>query len=159
MDFGDNTPPVIAGNNTVAHSFPGVGIYNVKLMLTDTSFCNAPDSIVVALRIAANLKAGIQTPAAGCAPYTAIIDNISEGGQQFYWDFGDGTTSTLPDVTLQHLYSIPGTYTIKLNAVDSGTCNTTDSTRATIVISDKPKAFYTYTPNPPQENTAVDFMV
>jgi len=157
-DFGDKTPLVVTNNNTVPHSFPGVGVYKVKLLLTDTGFCNAPDSVVIDLRIAANLKAQIQTPASGCAPYTAIIDNISEGGQQFFWDFGDGTTSTTTETSFTHLYSIPGKYIIKLNAIDSGTCNTTDSTNAAIVVSDKPTASYTYTPNPPQENTAVDFL-
>jgi gliding motility-associated-like protein len=155
-DFGDNTPPMVAGNNTVTHSFPGIGVYNVKLLLTDTGFCNAPDSFVIALRIASNLKAHFQTPAAGCAPYNAVFDNNSEGGQQFYWDFGDGSTSA--ETSPVHLYSVPGTYTIKLKAVDSATCNNTDSTSTTIVVSDKPTASFSYTPNPPQENTPVEFL-
>ncbi|HLL44919.1 MAG TPA: PKD domain-containing protein, partial [Segetibacter sp.] len=153
--FGDNTAPVIAGNNPVTHSFPGVGVYNVKLVLTDTSFCNAPDSIEIPLRIAANLKAVFQTPKSGCAPYDAVFENISEGGQQFHWDFGDGTTST--ETNPVHLYSIPGTYKIKLEAIDSATCNNSDSMSATIVVSSKPKSSYTFTPNPPRENTPVDF--
>ena len=157
-DFGDKTPLVVTNNNTVSHTFPGVGIYKVKLLLTDTSFCNAPDSAVTDLRIAANLKALIQTPPSGCAPYTAIITNLSEGGQQFYWDFGDGTASTATETSFTHLYSTPGSYTIRLHAVDSGTCNITDSTNAAITVSNKPLASYTYTPNPPQENTAVDFL-
>ena len=154
-DFGDNTPSVIAGNNTVTHSFPSTGVYKVKLVLTDTGFCNAPDSIEIDLRIAANLKAQFQTPASGCAPYNAVINNTSEGGQQFFWDFDDGATST--ETSPEHLYSVPGTYTIKMSAIDSATCNKFDSTSTTIVVSDKPIASYTYTPNPPKENTAVDF--
>jgi len=154
--FGDNTAAVVTGNNIVNHTFPGVGVYNVKLVLTDTSFCNAPDSIEIPLRIASNLKAQFQTPKSGCAPYNAIFENTSEGGQQFYWDFGDGVTST--ETSPVHLYSIPGTYIIKLRAVDSGTCNNTDSTSAAIVVSSKPKAAYTFTPNPPRENTPVEFL-
>ncbi|HLL43962.1 MAG TPA: PKD domain-containing protein, partial [Segetibacter sp.] len=152
--FGDNTAPVITGNNTITHVFPGAGVYNVKLVLTDTSFCNAPDSIEIPLRIATNLKAQFQTPASGCAPYTAVFNNISAGGQQFYWDFGDGATST--EVSPAHVYSAPGTYTIKLRALDSATCNTTDTTSSAIVVSDKPTAAYNFTPDPPQENTPVN---
>ncbi|CAA9479125.1 MAG: CBM44, partial [uncultured Segetibacter sp.] len=154
--FGDNLAPVVAGNNVVTHAFPGVGVYNVKLVLTDTTFCNAPDSIEIPLRIASNLKALFQTPKSGCAPYNAIFENVSEGGQQFYWDFGDGTTST--ETSPVHLYSMPGTYTVRLRAVDSGTCNIIDSTAAAIVVSSKPKASYTFAPNPPKENTPVDFL-
>ncbi len=154
--FGDNTPPVITGNDTISHAFPGVGVYNVKLVLTDTSFCNAPDSIEIPLRIATNLKAQFETPASGCAPYNAVFNNISTGGQQFYWDFGDGVTST--ELSPAHVYSVAGTYIIKLRAVDSGACNTIDTTSLTIIVSDKPTASYNFTPNPPQENTPVNFL-
>ena len=153
--FGDSTAPVVTGTNTITHAFPGIGVYKVKLVLTDTNFCNAPDSIEIPLRIASNLKALFQTPKSGCAPYTAAFENISEGGQQFYWDFGDGETSI--ETNPVHLYSIPGTYTIRLRAVDSGTCNTIDSTNATIVVSSRPKASYTFAPDPPKENTPVAF--
>jgi gliding motility-associated-like protein len=154
--FGDNTPPVVTGNNPITHAFPGVGIYNVRLVLTDTSFCNAPDSIELPLRIAANLTAQFETPGSGCAPYRAVFKNISEGGSQFYWDFGDGVTST--ETSPEHIYAVPGTYRIKVRAVDSGTCNITDTTGITIVVSNKPTASYSFTPNPPQENTAVTFL-
>jgi len=154
--FGDSTPPVVTGNNTVTHAFTGAGIYTVKLVLTDTSFCNAPDSIEIPLRIATNLKAQFQTPNSGCAPYNAVFTNTSEGGQQFYWDFGDGATST--EISPTHEYTVPGAYAIKLRAVDSGTCNTIDTTGMTITISNKPTSSYSYTPNPPQENTPVNFL-
>lgn len=154
-DFGDNSPRITAGNNTVTHAFPGVGVYTVRLILIDTNFCNAPDSIEIPLRIATNVKAQFQTPASGCAPYNAVFENISAGGQEFFWDFGDGETST--EISPAHLYSIPGNYTIKLKAVDSGTCNIIDTTNITIAVSDKPTAAFNYTPNPPQENTPVNF--
>ncbi|WP_018614508.1 gliding motility-associated C-terminal domain-containing protein [Segetibacter koreensis] len=153
--FGDSTPPVTAGLNLVTHAFPGPGVYKVKLVLTDTSFCNAPDSVEIPLRIATNVKAQFETPPGGCAPYNAVFDNISAGGQQFFWAFGDGETSTEASPT--HVYTVPGTYSITLRAVDSGTCNMMDTTGMTIVVSDKPTASYTFTPNPPQENTAVNF--
>ena len=155
-DFGDNTPAVVSGSNTVTHSFAAAGVYKVRLVLTDTNFCNSPDSIEIPLRIATNVKAAFQTPARGCAPYTAALNNVSSGGQQFYWDFGDEATSSATSPT--HLYSVPGTYLIKLKAVDSGTCNIVDTTNFIIVVSGKPTASYTYTPNPPQENTAVEFL-
>jgi len=154
-DFGDKTAPVITGLQPVTHTFPGVGTYNVRLTLIDTNFCNEPDSIVKEVRISPNIQAQFKTPASGCAPYNAIINNTSAGGQQFYWDFGDGTTSTATNPS--HLYSTPGTYTIRLKAVDSATCNFEDSARFTITVSSKPVSSFTYSPNPPQENTPVNF--
>jgi gliding motility-associated-like protein len=153
--FGDNSAPVIAGPNAVNHSFPGAGTYVVKLFLNDATFCNSPDSIEKTIRISANVKAGFKTGASGCAPYNAIFENTSAGGQQFNWDFGDGTTSTLPNP--QHLYSAPGTFVVNLRVIDSATCNLQDSASFTITVAGKPVASYTFTPNPPQENTPVRF--
>ncbi|MDQ6813620.1 MAG: PKD domain-containing protein [Bacteroidota bacterium] len=155
-DFGDKSAPVTAGTNTITHSFPGTGSYVVKLILKDTTFCNSPDSIEKTVRISANLKASFKTPASGCAPYTGVFDNTSDGGQQFNWNFGDGTTST--EASPQHLYATPGNYVVNLMAIDSATCNIKDSASITITVAGKPKAAFSYTPNPPQENTPVQFL-
>jgi phosphoenolpyruvate carboxylase len=90
-DFGDGSPRVTAGAGSVTHRYLSPGTYNVKLFLVDTSYCNSPDSLVKQLRVAALVKAEFETPPTGCAPYTAEFNNISQGGQQFNWDFGDGT--------------------------------------------------------------------
>ncbi|GEO10317.1 hypothetical protein SAE01_28130 [Segetibacter aerophilus] len=154
-DFGDKTPRVVAGLETMKHSYPAPGVYKVKLVLRDTNFCNAPDSLEINLRIATNLKAEFETPPTGCAPYTARFNNTSSGGQNFYWTFGDEGTSS--EVSPEHVYSTPGTYLVKLRAVDSSTCNMLDTTSFTIVVSGKPTASFSFTPNPPLENTAVQF--
>jgi gliding motility-associated-like protein len=154
-DFGDGSPKVIAGTNKITHSFPAVGTYNVRLELIDTSFCNAPTDTTIVLRISNNVKAGIQSDKNGCAPYNAVFNNVSAGGQSFFWDFGDGTNST--ETNPQHLYSTPGTYTVKLTALDSATCNLKDSTTFTIVVTAKPIASFNFAPDPPQENTPTDF--
>ncbi|MCW3112292.1 MAG: cell surface protein [Segetibacter sp.] len=154
-DFGDKSAPVIAGTNTIRHSFPGTGTYVVKLVLNDTTFCNSPDSLEKTVRISANVKAAFATAPTGCAPYTAIFDNTSAGGQQFFWSFGDGGTSTATNP--QHLYPTPGTFVVNLRVIDSATCNIKDSTSFTITVAGKPRAAFSYTPNPPQENTPVQF--
>jgi len=154
-DFGDGSPRVVAGTNSVFHSFTAPGTYNVNLVLTDTAYCNAPDSVTVQVRVAALVKAQFVTPPVGCAPYTAVFSNTSLAGQSFQWDFGDGGTST--DINPSHLYSIPGTYTVTLIANDPGTCNLTDTTRQTISVAGKPTASYTFSPTTPIENTPTKF--
>ena len=42
-DFGDGTPRIVSGSGTIDHTFPAAGTYNVRLILTDTNYCNAPD--------------------------------------------------------------------------------------------------------------------
>lgn len=154
-DFGDGSPRIQAGPNSVLHNFSAPGTYNVKLVLVDTNYCNAPDSITVQLSVAALVKAKFDTPLAGCTPYNAVFTNTSIGGQTFQWDFGDGTTSTATSPT--HLYSVPGPYTITLIANDPNTCNLSDTTRFTINVFDNPVASFTIAPDPPVENTPTTF--
>lgn len=153
-DFGDGNTR-IAGPGIVTHSYATGGTYDVKLVLIDTNYCNHADSIVQQIRIAPNVEARFTTPSVGCAPYNAMFNNTSLAGQQFFWNFGDGTTSTVTSPT--HLYPTPGTYTVTLIAVDNATCNIRDTTTQVITVSGSPTAAFTYTPNPTEPNTAVNF--
>ncbi|HRH47106.1 MAG TPA: PKD domain-containing protein [Panacibacter sp.] len=154
-DFGDGTR-IISNLPSVNHSYPAPGTYNIVLRLIDTSYCNSPDSATTQLRVAPNVKAQFETPPYGCVPYTAAFNNISLAGQQFFWDFGDNTSSTVQSPT--HTYNLIGTYTIKLVAVDTSTCNKIDSTEQTITVSAKPTSLFTYGPQPAKENTATVFV-
>ncbi|MDQ2721514.1 MAG: PKD domain-containing protein, partial [Bacteroidota bacterium] len=52
-------------------------------------------------------------PVTGCAPLVALFNDASTGNPtSWYWDLGNGTTSTLQ--TPAAIYSTPGTYTVKL---------------------------------------------
>jgi len=153
-DFGDGTT-IISDQPSVTHSYPAAGTYNVVLRLIDTSYCNHPDSALQQLRLAANVKAQFETPPSGCVPYAAVFTNTSLAGHQFFWDFGDGSTST--DASPTHVYNSTGTYVVRLKVVDSSTCNLMDSTQTTIIVSDKPRANFNYEPQQPKENTPFVF--
>jgi len=154
-DFGDGSPRITAGSGPVLHTYPSPGTYNVKLLLVDTGYCNFPDSVTKQLRVSDNVDADFDTPPTGCAPYDAVFDNTSQGGQQFFWDFGDGTTSTAASPT--HLYTLPGTYLVTLIAIDSSTCNIVDSFRFTITVYSLPTADFSVAPQPPVINTPIIF--
>ncbi len=153
-DFGDGTR-VVSGPAPIVHSYVAPGTYKVKLILPDTGYCNSPDSITHDLRVAPLVKAQFETPLAGCAPYNAVFNNTSLAGQSFFWDFGDGSTST--DINPTHFYATAGTYTVKLVATDTSTCNKIDSVTTTLNISTKPTAAYTYSPLTPQQNFPYTF--
>lgn len=154
-DFGDGSAPLITGPAAVNHTYQSAGTYNVSLILIDSNFCNYPDTIKKQLRIATNVEAKFETPVAGCAPYLATFNNTTLAGQQFYWNFGDGNTST--ETSPSNLYVVPGTYTVTLIAVDSTTCNISDTISATIIVSDKPTANFDAAPQPPLVNTPITF--
>jgi gliding motility-associated-like protein len=61
----------------------------------------------------------------GCFNQPIVVSTTSTA-QSYFWDFGDGTTSTLQNPS--HQYTVIGNYTIKLIVTDSTTCNIVDST-------------------------------
>jgi len=74
--------------------------------------------------------ADFQFPGNGCEPYDVEFVNTSLGSS-YFWDFGDGNTST--DENPTHTFSA-GTYTIMLVANDPGTCNLSDTIYKTITV-------------------------
>jgi gliding motility-associated-like protein len=154
-DFGDNSPTIIAGLAPVFHSYASPGTYTVKLTIVDTAYCNAPDTLKKTIRIAPLVVAQFETPPTGCAPYSAKFTNTSIAGQSFIWDFGDNTTST--DIDPVHIYNTPGLYTITLIANDPNTCNLADTTTTTINVFPIPVSNFTFSPDPPVENTPTSF--
>ena len=156
-DFGDGSPKVTAGGNSVFHTYANAGSYVVKLYLNDTSYCNSPDVYVDTLRVAANVKAVLVTPSKGCAPYDAVFSNQSVGGSSFIFDFGDGSTATSPPASPTHTYLNPGTYTVTMTAIDSNTCNVVDKTTVSIVVYPAPTADFSFSPQVPQVNTPISY--
>jgi gliding motility-associated-like protein len=155
-DYGDGSLRDSAGlNPPKLHTYQSPGTYKVRLIVSDTTFCNSPDSIEKIIRINPTVKAQFTTPDKGCVPHNAVFTNTSLAGTDFLWDFGDGTTSTDPDPT--HLYTNTGTYIIKLIAIDTSTCNRIDSTQFTITVYPVPVAGFNFSPNPAQENKPTQF--
>jgi gliding motility-associated-like protein len=155
-DFGDGSIPVYAGLGAITRSYAQPGTYNVKLYLVDGGYCNSPDSLVTQLFVNPLVEARFETPAAGCAPYDAVFTNTSLAGRTFEWNFGDGSPVS-NDINPTHTYPDPGTYTITLRAVDSGTCNIVDDTSMTITVSNRPTAEFSFVPVLPEQNRPTIF--
>jgi gliding motility-associated-like protein len=153
-DFGDGTRTT-PGAQTIQHSYATAGTYQTKLILNDTAYCNSPDSITKELRVSPLVDARFETPPQGCAPYTAIFNNTSLAGKQFFWNFGDGATST--EINPTHEYVNVGKYTVSLVVIDSNTCNIIDSTAMDINVYPLPIADFSFAPIPPSVNKPIIF--
>lgn len=153
-DFGDGRREP-SGFGSMTHTFAAPGTYNVRLILVDTNYCNSPDSITQTVRVAPLVDARFEIPGTGCAPFTANFLNTSLAGQSFFWDFGDGSTSTEANPT--HLYPNPGSYRVRLIAVDPATCNVRDTTEMVFNVAGIPTADFTHAPIPPEVNKPTVF--
>ena len=69
------------------------------------------------------------------APATITFVNESENANQYEWDFGDGSTSSLENPV--KTYATPGTYRVTLTATNSETSNSNAASK-NIVISSPP---------------------
>jgi len=72
---------------------------------------------------------------AGCYPFTLVFLNESIGGENFFWDFGEGTTTDQED-SITITYENPGIYPVVLTATDINTCTRVSQAKGTITVYD-----------------------
>ncbi len=68
----------------------------------------------------------------GCVPLEVDFTNLGSFANEFFWDFGDGTTST--EETPSHTYTEAGSYVVMLLASDSLSCNLADTSYIDIFV-------------------------
>ncbi|HRO41611.1 MAG TPA: PKD domain-containing protein [Flavipsychrobacter sp.] len=140
-DFGDGGTGV--GANP-AHVYTNSGIFSVTVIATDVNGCK--DTVVKPNYISVgSIVAGFNTtPTPGCVNAPIQFNNTSNGGTSYYWNFGDGNTSTAASPT--HTYTTAGVYTVKL-AIYDGPCG--DSMTQQITVNPAPNVNFSFSPNQP----------
>jgi gliding motility-associated-like protein len=108
-DFGDGT--FSDDYNPGVHSYSGYGTYEITLTAT-TDDCSGTTSHVV--HLVDPVKADFRAVYEGCAPVEVTFINLSTGADNYYWDFGNGNSSTDENPTT--LYNQPGIYQVTLYA-------------------------------------------
>lgn len=138
------------------HTYTTVGTYTVRLVSFEPHGCS--DTLVLPGYITVN-----PIPVAGftmsdtfavCPPLNVTFTNTSTGASSYYWTFGTGAFSTLPSPG--NPYTAPGSYTIKLAAINSFGCS--DTARHTATVFGYTGAF-TYATTPGCLPLAVHFTV
>ncbi len=119
--FGDGDTSTL---NSPTHTYRAGGSYTVKLVVTDSHGCT--DTAVYTGYI------NVSRPRASftmddsisiCPPLMVNFTNTTLGATLFYWDLGDGTSSTVPSPS--DFYTTPGYRTIMLIAINGYGCRDT----------------------------------
>jgi gliding motility-associated-like protein len=71
----------------------------------------------------------------GCYPLTLVFLNESLGGEDFFWEFGEGTVTDQED-SITIIYEHPGVYPVVLTATDINTCVRESKATGTITVHD-----------------------
>lgn len=119
--FGPNaSPPTSNVNNPQNVSWNAPGNYPVTVQV-DENGCTgtATDTVIVYPMPTASFNTG---PFVGCQPFFVQFDDNSIAGTaiSYFWDFGDGNTSTLAEPS--HLYPNVGVYDVTLIIATTNGC-------------------------------------
>src|SRR5689334_3625341 len=77
----------------------------------------------------------------GCSPLNVQFNNTSTGAVSFFWDFGDGNTSTLANPS--NIYSNAGSFNVMLVATSSLGQSDTLIAPGFITVNQNPVAAFT----------------
>ena len=157
-DFGDGN------TSTLKHpqkTYDTPGLYTISLNVTTDGVSNTTtheDYINVTSYPVPPVASFIGIPASGRAPLTVRFTDLSTGGPTaWFWQFGDGTTST--EQNPQKTYTTTGRYTVSLNATNKDGSNVaakTDYITATDAPS-QPVANFTANPTTGAAPLSVQF--
>ena len=150
-NYGDGTSDTVNAplSPDLSHLYPSPGMYNVTLTIINANNCSQfiTDSVLVRPCIQAEFDT-IDTPLI-CQNYSIKFADSSYSGlpiTNWYWDFGDGNTTTYTTAVnpLTHIYTEPGTYTVKMVITTSVAGKSiSDSTSLIILVHASPEASYT----------------
>jgi len=113
-DYGDNTQPEVRDALVPGHKYTEAGDYEIKLTVTTESWKIYSTTKKLILQPTPQTIA--ITTSMKTAPTYQEIDFLSDKSEgqitSYFWDFGDGWTSTQANPSYQYIKS--GTYTVKL---------------------------------------------
>lgn len=142
-NFGDGTSSTVANPVKV---YPGnSGQFTVSLIATDVNGCQSITTLSDFIEIGPPeaLFAAAPTQQA-CPPLNVSFTNQSSPNvTNWYWDFGDGSTSTLPNPS--KVYNLPGQYDVQLIVATVQGCRDTLDLPGLIDLTG-PQGNFSFTP-------------
>ena len=108
------------------------------------------------LRVSVNGRSG---DTSGCIPMDTYFEDTIRRAKQYIFNFGDGSPDTATtSYAVSHTYFNKGTYTVMMVAIDSNSCNVSDTTyRHVIARTDKAPVSFTVVKDPNAPCTSLDY--
>ncbi len=142
-DFGDGNTST---QRNPVHTYTTNGSFTVTLTVTNANGCTTTLVMPDFVRILAPRAQINNLPIATCAPvihtFSSTVTSV-DPVISYEWDFGDGTTSALPNPV--HTFPV-GVYDIRLVITTAGGCTDTVTVPRGIVATVKPNPNFSATP-------------
>ncbi|MCP3919009.1 MAG: PKD domain-containing protein, partial [bacterium] len=153
-DFGDGATSTA---QNPSHTYATSGLYTVALTVTGPGgSATETKTRYIAVGAAAPVAAFVGGPTSGTAPLAVSFGDQSTGEiANWFWDFGDGTGSTVQSPS--HLYTTSGVYTVALTVTGSGGSDTETKTGYITVNAAAPVAEFVGSPTSGTAPLAVSF--
>ena len=134
-NFGD------AGTSTATnpnHTYTAGGVYTVSLTATDPIGCSATSTQTNYITVVETVNVDFSVSATNVCANAPVnfTDLTNPPPATWLWNFGDGQTST--DQNPSHVYTTPGTYSVRLIASYTGNCSDTLLQTNYITVADAP---------------------
>ncbi len=120
--------------------------YNINLIAKNSDGCS--DTSELSLNVYPKVTANYIVDTVGCSPLSLQFYNLSAGGNQFNWDFGDGTTSngaTVIEKTFTNTTSVETIFNTTLVAESEFNCS--DTAYQNIHVYQSPTVNFEATPS------------
>jgi gliding motility-associated-like protein len=134
-NFGDGNTSTL---QNPSHLYASAGTYPVRLIVTNNKGCR--DTVTQNVIVNPKPTASFTATTACYGTPTQFTDLTSGSPIGWNWNFGDGNVSTQQNP--QHLYSVPGSYTVKLIVTSGIGCS--DSTTQTVIVKPVPIASFSF---------------
>jgi PKD repeat protein len=170
LDFGDGSPPYYGTVDGVTHTYNRPGIFTLKFMAGTQCDRWRSGSFVLNIPAPLNFSPAIPEcvpvypsagftgrPISGAAPLTVQFTSTSRGANAYGWNFGDGGTS--PAQNPRHTYTVPGIYSVDLDARDSCSGNTDRAGMSNFVTVTSPVTTLSITSNPSGAAVFIDYII
>jgi PKD repeat protein len=147
-NFGDGSPvsnnPAASLSHTFLNTTTATVVFTVQLVVLNSQGCR--DTLEKKITVHPEMTANfVMDKNSGCHPLTVTFTDQSLNASEYYWDFGDGASSTLPSPvhTFTNFGDTDSVYTVTLFTYsDDGEC--VKSLSRTVTVSGHVEAEFTF---------------
>ncbi|MEQ8244685.1 PKD domain-containing protein [Fulvivirga sp.] len=122
-NFGDGSS---SEDKNPSHFYKAPGTYSISLKTNNANGCEVfieDYNRIIVSNIQASFSSVVADTTLGCPNFTMNFESVTPNANSYFWDFGNGITSTLENPSLD--FSTNGQFPVSLTVIDEKGCSNT----------------------------------